>query len=71
MVITSVLAAMNSGGASEPGRVRWPVATLRWVMMPSVFARPVRSAAMAAPNEVISAKEPLMVISRRKTSNGW
>ena len=26
---------------------------------------------MAAPNEVISAKEPLIVISRRKTSNGW
>jgi hypothetical protein len=31
----------------------------------------VRSAAMAAPKEVISANEPLMVISRRNTSNGW
>ena len=43
----------------------------RWVMIPSVFTRPPRSAAMAAPKEVISAKEPLIVISRRNTSNGW
>ena len=40
-------------------------------MIPSVFTSPVRSASMAALNEVISAREPLMVISRRKTSNGW
>ena len=39
--------------------------------MPSVRARPPRSAAIAAANDVISANEPLMVISRRKTSNGW
>ena len=43
----------------------------RWVMIPSVRTRPVRRAAMAAPKEVLSAKDPLMVISRRKTSNGW
>jgi len=41
--------------------------------MPSVLARPARSAAMAAAKDedVISANEPLMVISRRKTSKGW
>jgi hypothetical protein len=39
-------------------------------MIPSVRARPARSAAVAAAKEVISAKEPLIVISRRKTSKG-
>jgi hypothetical protein len=34
----------------------------RCVMSPSVRARPDRSAAIAAGNESISAKEPLMVI---------
>lgn len=43
----------------------------RWVMMPAVLARPVRSARMAAANDVISANDPLIVISRRKTSKGW
>src|SRR6476660_3612251 len=39
-------------------------------MRPSVRARPLRSAAIAAGNALISAKDPLMVISRRNTSYG-
>ena len=39
-------------------------------MILSVRTRPVRSAAMAAAKEVISAYEPLIVFSRRKSSKG-
>jgi hypothetical protein len=39
-------------------------------MMPSVRTRPVRIAAIAAPKDVISAYEPLIVISRRNISKG-
>ena len=41
-----------------------------WLMIPSVRTRPVRRAAIAAAKEVISAYEPLIVISGGRASKG-